>query len=839
MLETDSAIFALQRHIIERPRLLNILAGAKERIILLTAPAGYGKTTLARQWARRNPDVVWCTCTSAFGDPAALALAIAREVEPFAPEHARRIRTFLRGSRGEINVPTLADRILAGADNWPDEIWIFVDDHHLIAPSSGGADLVEALVTATARRVMIASRVRPAWAGPSVLYGDALELETTVLTMNEDEVGRVLTKRKPKEVDWFASSAGGWPAIVGLASLTSAQLPKHWDSEMHDYFAREVFALLSLPAQEAILHLALSPSATAAAIEELIGSDQEAILKESADQGFLTPSGAEGFAIHPLLAEFLRGHKRYPKHASYLVDRLFVRFLRDHSWDLAFGLLVMHDRIDLFDDLVWVAVDDLLKTNQASTVAGWVTFARRAGIASPSVDYAQSHVAFRLGDFRASVHFARESVVGLLPRHPYRAAALTQLGWALFFASRIDEAAEVFRASLKLCRDGREGESALWGELNVGLFKADRAAVPLINCYKSLPRGDATHRLRVITAELKAAEVFGGIEDALAEARIAKELLPGVDDPMALTAFMLMFGVGLTLNSRYKEARSILEEADKLCEQHDLAFASRQFLIPRAIAEFGLRKYSRCASLVDRLATIAEATEDAWFEANVVKLRSRLVACGVLRGEIKTPALTLPSDDPEYSECMARVAFAHVAAGRIDEGLALTASLTPPLTPEAEITAAWANAVGNLADGGSLGEALADEALQRSIELGCYDPFVCAYRATPKLLEVLTKRPESRAVVTEVMRRATDVGLARNIGISLTSRPTHKLSPREHEVMQLVTEGLSNREIGKRLFISPVTVKVHLRHAYEKLGVRTRTEAALRAAADIDLGDVR
>ena len=55
------------------------------------------------------------------------------------------------------------------------------------------------------------------------------------------------------------------------------------------------------------------------------------------------------------------------------------------------------------------------------------------------------------------------------------------------------------------------------------------------------------------------------------------------------------------------------------------------------------------------------------------------------------------------------------------------------------------------------------------------------------------------------------------------------LSPREKEVLALLAQGLSNAEIGRALFISPVTVKVHVRHVYEKLGVRSRAAAALRA----------
>lgn len=43
---------------------------------------------------------------------------------------------------------------------------------------------------------------------------------------------------------------------------------------------------------------------------------------------------------------------------------------------------------------------------------------------------------------------------------------------------------------------------------------------------------------------------------------------------------------------------------------------------------------------------------------------------------------------------------------------------------------------------------------------------------------------------------------------------------------ELVTEGLTNREVGKRLFISPHTVNSHLRHSFQKLDVSTRAALA-------------
>lgn len=53
------------------------------------------------------------------------------------------------------------------------------------------------------------------------------------------------------------------------------------------------------------------------------------------------------------------------------------------------------------------------------------------------------------------------------------------------------------------------------------------------------------------------------------------------------------------------------------------------------------------------------------------------------------------------------------------------------------------------------------------------------------------------------------------------------LTPREREVMHLLLQGLSNKEIAARLKLDPVTVKMHCRHIYRKLRARNRTEASL------------
>jgi two-component system nitrate/nitrite response regulator NarL len=55
-----------------------------------------------------------------------------------------------------------------------------------------------------------------------------------------------------------------------------------------------------------------------------------------------------------------------------------------------------------------------------------------------------------------------------------------------------------------------------------------------------------------------------------------------------------------------------------------------------------------------------------------------------------------------------------------------------------------------------------------------------------------------------------------------------RITPREREIVELVCEGLRNREIADRMSITPGTVKVHLMHIFEKTGVKDRFQLALQ-----------
>jgi DNA-binding CsgD family transcriptional regulator len=112
-------------------------------------------------------------------------------------------------------------------------------------------------------------------------------------------------------------------------------------------------------------------------------------------------------------------------------------------------------------------------------------------------------------------------------------------------------------------------------------------------------------------------------------------------------------------------------------------------------------------------------------------------------------------------------------------------------------------------------------------------------------LQHLEYRYFIRAFTTElyvVLIAAGFTALGLWAGRRLTARPAEggfvrneaalkslRLTEREQEVLALLAEGLANKEIARRLDVSPNTVKTHVARVYEKLGAARRTQAVQKA----------
>ena len=81
----------------------------------------------------------------------------------------------------------------------------------------------------------------------------------------------------------------------------------------------------------------------------------------------------------------------------------------------------------------------------------------------------------------------------------------------------------------------------------------------------------------------------------------------------------------------------------------------------------------------------------------------------------------------------------------------------------------------------------------------------------------------------EIARAVQMVGQGMTVFKPSTTPGGPTLSDREHEVLELIASGATNREIAESLFLSPHTVKEHTSALYRKLGARNRAEAVQRA----------
>jgi len=116
-----------RRRIIERPRLIRALDRSQARVRMLVAGAGYGKTTLAEQWAR-DRELAWVRARRSSSDVAVLARQLAAAGERILPGSGRRLTERLNATTDPAaEVDILIDLLSEDLAPWPEGAWIAID----------------------------------------------------------------------------------------------------------------------------------------------------------------------------------------------------------------------------------------------------------------------------------------------------------------------------------------------------------------------------------------------------------------------------------------------------------------------------------------------------------------------------------------------------------------------------------------------------------------------------------------------------------------------------------------------------------------------------------------
>jgi ATP/maltotriose-dependent transcriptional regulator MalT len=830
---TKSARPVSRRRIIKRPRLTRMLDESEARIILLVAPAGYGKTTLAHEWLD-SKQAAWYRGSHASADVAALSVGIANAAAEVLPGAGERMRQRLRATdRPEEDARILAEMLVEDLAEWPSDAWLVIDDYQFAMDSPPSEEFLRLLSEAPQIRMLVTSRRRPQWAtARRRVYGELEEIDRTMLAMTNDEALQVLGSEDAKPLE-FLKSTRGWPALIGLAALAISRLsaPYATMSSPDEYFAEELYETSSLELRTRLCDLALAP--TDRLVDYLFsGSDGRDLLDEGVRLGFLS-AHASTHELHPALRDFLAARARERAVHNDRVKSIGDFLLKVHAWDEAFVLAENEDSRELLLQLIERATGPLLAEGRVSTLEQWLNYAGDRHIVDEILDYAESEVAFRNASHAKADVLGARAATGLGPTHRLTSRAYARAGHSAYLMGNLERASDLLSKALETASTKRDIREALWGQFLCAVEGERPDGPDLLDQFSEAADRHPGNLMRIKTGEIFLA--VRGLREVSPELLSAIHLADNVNDCLSESSFLNGW-MGLAVYfGRYGEALETGRRQRGLIKSFRLDFVLPHLHLREATAHRGQRHFRDCRVALDRAEASVEPGDERLMSAIVTARalselqQGRAVVALDSLGRQPTTELS-PSLTGEYLACQALVL---AVAGH--EGPALEAANSADsatLAVEARGFSSFARAVLSCQTMSRQEKPLVQQAYEQAANAYNVDGLVCAYRAYPPLLEKIWSYCDQTDFLIEAIKRADDGSLARSakLPVVLKRGRAGALSRREQEILDLVRQGLTNDEIARTLFLSVSTVKVHMRHIFEKLGVRTRTEAAARTS---------
>ncbi|MFL5959246.1 MAG: LuxR C-terminal-related transcriptional regulator [Gaiellaceae bacterium] len=733
----------------------------------------------------------------------------------------------------------LGRAILRTFETLTEDVLLVVDEWEA-AGTEEAEELLSMLVEGLDIRFLITTRTRPDWFAPRLeVYGEGLEIGVDELSMTDEEATQVLaTVGAVAGRARLMRTADGWPAVLGLAAMsgdvdfTSSRLLSH---TLYEFLASELLATAAAETQAALMLLAVASVSDLEVARSILGASADDVLEEAVARGLLALTERKSLSLHPLLRELLirRFGEADAKTRAALLSR-WRGLLDAGRWDEALSVAEIAQDASFATEAIEAALDDLLAAGRTSSLQRWVGAARSAGAEGGLIDYAESEALLRRDELDRAMALATQAAGSLDGDLAARAHLVA--GRSAHLTDRSRRAEHHADLAAAAAQSGGTREGALWLRF---LRAVERQGPDLAACaedFRTAAESGINQSLMIASAEICLAMVDGGLPDALDNARGTLALATRGADPIAHTGFLSGYSYALIVNARYDEGLRITDVLTSVAETCAIDFPIRYAQIYRVKALIGLRRFTLAGRTLSMLERQAQDTSGSYFQGNLAIQRARLYASV---GDVKRAVGVLslgPLDRASpagRSEFLGWQALVNAVADNADRAKTLaTEARNVGRGVEVQSLSLLAEAIIALRDeeyGASVPR------LRAVIETGVWDPVVIAIRATPKLGALIAEKPEWRSWIQRLLAASRDASLATSIGLRIPREAKGKrgLSPRESEVHELVAQGLTNDEIARVLHISLSTTKVHVKHIFEKLGVRSRLEAARALRDDV------
>ncbi len=879
------------RTVVARPALIERLNDSLDRdVTLVVAPVGYGKTTLLAQWAAQAPiPVCWLTLSEQDSDLGVFLAYLLAAIQSRYPGACQQTQSILESEHRPAN-DQMAALLINEIDDLPQRFVLVLDDYHLLA-----AGPVHQLLDSILRHpplqmhLLIASRADPPLGLTKLRAAQRLhELRVRDLRFAPTEATAFLTHAlaqpgQPDAVQLLVQRTEGWIAGMQLAVLSlhavtdQAALLQHLaqgaDRYIMDYLLEQVLNQQPPAVQEFLLKTSILDQMSPALVQAVVGGEAAprngqislpALERAGSFVSALDGSG-EWYTYHALFRELLRHHlqQRYSGEAiddlhrraslwfrdAQLIDTALHHALAAGDVDLAAQIIIDHFATWL-DRENWHAIERWLNLLPATafTAQPWL-LAARASIAQLRSDYG--------------------AVLPLLEDAEARLAAMPE--------AVVSQGEVVLRSHLDL----------LWGVHWLMTNQPHQAATAARQAWQALPpahrylrgtalqmltvamqiEGNATGALQLVEDELKRTPRGG--EGAYSRLRLllcllSLHLAEGCIRPGEETASLLL-AEATAANAPISQLWAHLALGSVAYEANDLDLAARHFSQGSELRTFGhTRAWHECmiglalsyqamgrpgdarsiASLLSDYHRQAGSI-DLNAEAQALQLHLEVLDGAQPVGRVwQNPSASvravmlgwrvIPAVTQVHALLAEASPAAASAAGAIIDELVQIATALHKLAHTAEYLSLRARC---LAQQNAHSQAVA--ALQAAVAIAAPRGLVRSLAdAGPGLAPVVTALAQIAPSpyllrLQQALRGPAGAGGVGGVAshTPTTAMATIHLTRREREVLRLLMAYQTDREIAEQLVISPLTVRTHIEHLAEKLGVNGRRAIAARAVA--------
>jgi len=867
--------------IVLRPRLIQRLnegLSASRRLTLVSAPAGFGKTTLVSEWvAVCERPVAWLSLDEGENDPACFLAYLVAALQTIAANIGAGVLRTLQSPQPP-STESILTILLNEITTIPDDLVLVLDDYHVI--DSKPVDLVLTFLLEhlpQQMKLVIATREDPRLPLARLrVQGQLTELRVTDLRFTPTEAAGFLNQvmglnLSAEDISALETRTEGWIAGLQLAAISmqghkdAASFVKSFTGSHHfvmDYLVEEVLQQQSESIQTFLLRTSI--------LNRLCGPLCDAVLLDSSVSGqetleylehanlFIVPLDDERhwYRYHHLFADLLRQRLHLSTASSTedagrdvaeLHDRASAWY-EDNGLDIeAFQHAAAADDVERAERLI-DGKGLHLHSRGVAAILGWLASLPTTVLdARPSL-WVRYTSALLIGGQTTGVEEKLQ-------------AAEAALAAALQGAEPDDKTRDLIgqiaaaRATLALSQyqietiiaQSRRALEYLRPDNLLSRFRVNWTVA-----YAYHFRGERAAAARAYTEALSIAQASGNIlgtalatlclgqlqelENQLYPAaetyRRSLQLLGDQPPPSTCEAYLGLARIFYEWND-LDAAEQHGQQSLQLARQYDR-------VIDRfVIGEVFLARLKLAQGYVAEAAAMLAKTEQSVRQNNFVHRIPEVAAAQVLvllrQGDVAAAAHLAQTHDLPISQ--ARV---YLAQGDPSAALAVLKPLRRQMEDKGwqdeRLKVMVLRAVVHHAHGEKdkavqlLGEALALAEPGGFIRL-----FVDEGLPMARLLSGAADQGIIPDYVSKLLAAFQDVpndeGQTAKLPSSVirSSLLVEPLSQREMEILQLIAQGLSNREIGERLFLALDTVKGHNRRIYDKLQVQSRTEAVARA----------